>query len=237
MLNRFMVSHTLRTFVPKYQIVFLVDSDQEKCSVGFQKTNSLLCSPIVLQHQDYDKSDHFWNLISFSTPLKDKLVTMPILFISLVLSKYLLFFDEFLEGLLKQNYPKQNIILCISDEAKNSTEAIKLLQEGNFGEVLQTNTELNIVQQRIDALKMFEISSADFVLFLNNSVILNNANTFNKLVMQDLDVVAPMIRTNVFAPKWEKYCEWGWNRSMAEDIPFPNPETKDTWFTDKYIVS
>ena len=162
---------------------------------------------------------------------------MPIIFIILVLSKPLLFFDEFLEGLLKQNYPKQNIILCISEEAKNNEETLKLLHEGNFREILQTNPELNIVQQRIEALKKFEISSADFVLFLNNSVILNNANTFNKLVMQDLDVVAPMIRTNVFAPKWEKYCEWGWNRSMAEDIPFPNSETKETWFNDKYIVS
>ena len=226
-----------KTLIHKFHIVFLVNSDREKYSVGFQKTNSTLCSPIVLQHQDYEKSDHFWNLISVSSPLKDKLVTFPIIFISLVLSKDLLFFDEFLEGLLKQNYPKQNIILCISDEAKNSAETIKLLQEGKFREILQTNPELNIVQQRIDALRKFEISSADFVLFLNNSVILNNANTFNKLVMQDLDIVAPMIRTNVFTPKWEKYCEWGWNSSMAEDIHFPNPETKETWFNDKYIVS
>ena len=107
-----------------------------------------------MQHQAYNKSDHFWNLISNSNPLKEKLnekivnsglkipkntFSVPIIFISLILSKPLIYFDEFLEGFLKQDYPKQNIILCISDETKNNEKHIKLLHEQKFGDILQTN--------------------------------------------------------------------------------------------------
>ena len=161
---------------------------------------------------------------------------MPIIFISLILSKPLLYFDEFLEGFLKQDYPKQNIILCISDETKNNDKYIKLLHEQKFGDILQTDFELKMVQQRLDALKKFEVSPADFILFLNNSVILNNVNTLKKLVTQDVDVIAPMIRTNVFAPKWIKQCEQ-WFNKITNIINFPNKEAEGTWRNDKYFVS
>ena len=204
-----------------------------------------------MQHQAYNKSDHFWNLISNSNPLKEKLnekivnsglkipkntFSVPIIFISLILSKPLIYFDEFLEGFLKQDYPKQNIILCISDETKNNKKHIKLLHEQKFGDILQTNFELKMVQQRLDALKKFEVSPADFILFLNNSVILNNVNTLKKLVTQDVDVIAPMIRTNVFAPKWIKQCEQ-WFNKITNIINFPNKEAEGTWHNNKYFVS
>ena len=52
----------------------------------------------------------------------------------------------------------------------------KKLQEEEFLKVMTTDSKQDYVQQRIEAIEKFETTNAEHILFLNNSVILSNAN-------------------------------------------------------------
>ena len=45
---------------------------------------------------------------------------LPLVFITLVISEPIFFEDEFIAGFLNQEYPKENIIICISTRSNNS---------------------------------------------------------------------------------------------------------------------
>ena len=45
---------------------------------------------------------------------------LPLIFVALAISEPMMFIDEFIEGFLNQEYPKENIIICISTTSKKS---------------------------------------------------------------------------------------------------------------------
>ena len=46
--------------------------------------------------------------------------SLPLVFITLVISEPVMFEDEFIAGFLNQEYPKENLIICISTRSNNS---------------------------------------------------------------------------------------------------------------------
>ena len=74
----------------------------------------------------------------------------------------------------------------------------------SFASVLSTDVNDDFVTQRIEALEKFEASDSGYVLFLNDSVILHNNSTLNFLMKANQNVVAPMIRVNVFQPAYKQ---------------------------------
>ena len=45
---------------------------------------------------------------------------LPLIFVALAISEPMMFIDEFIHGFLNQEYPKENIIICISTTSKKS---------------------------------------------------------------------------------------------------------------------
>ena len=77
------------------------------------------------------------------------------------------------------------------------------------------------MNQRIEALRYFETSDAEYVFFLNSSVILNNYNTLKILVTQNQHVIAPMIRVNVFRPTHKQIvAQSGYHENITFYIKF-----------------
>ena len=46
--------------------------------------------------------------------------SLPLVFITLVISEPLMFGDEFIAGFLNQDYPKENLVICISARSNHS---------------------------------------------------------------------------------------------------------------------
>ena len=85
----------------------------------------------------------------------------------------------------------------------------------SFASVLSTDVNDDFVTQRIEALKKFEASDSEYVLFLNNSVILHNNSTLNFLMKANQNVVAPMIRVNVFQPAYKQIVVVGYEEKLV----------------------
>ena len=81
--------------------------------------------PFILQSKWSNKTDYILNLIT-KYPMKNSSLNKDVktVFINLVIIQPFLFIDEFLDGFLNQNYPKENIILCISQENTKETNDI-----------------------------------------------------------------------------------------------------------------
>ena len=81
--------------------------------------------PVVLLSHDSQLSDHLMNIMAIELyeskemPSK-KADILPNVFVILAISEPLIFGYEFMEGLLKQEYPKENIILCICTKTNHS---------------------------------------------------------------------------------------------------------------------
>ena len=93
--------------------------------------------------------------------------------------------------------------------------------------------------QRIEALRKFETSDAEYVLFLNSSVIFHNQDTLNVLVQQKQDVMAPMVRVNVFKPTYKQFvAQAGYDENVVFSIKFPHDSTSiiHQWLNDRYYV-
>ena len=107
------------------------------------------------------------------------------------------------------------------------------LKKSNFAKVMSTDTINNLVNQRIEALQKFEASVAEYVLFLNSSVIFQNHNTLKILVKQNQHVVTPMIRVNLFRPSYRQTCA---KVNLKFHVMFPHVECRKTWTNDLYYV-
>ena len=92
--------------------------------------------------------------------------------------------------------------------------------------MFETNSDLNLVQQRIEAISEFQSSKADHILFLNNSVILEDKNVFRVMVAQNVSVIAPMIRSkNLHTAKWSPHCQHGFNLTTKMTYQYPDPDS------------
>ena len=111
------------------------------------------------------------------------------------------------------------------------------LEKLNFAEIISTNLNDDFVHQRIDALRKFKASNAEYVLFLNSSVIIHNSTTLKTLVTQDQNIMAPMIRKNIYRPSMKQICnQIGYEESLIFDVKFPHIMPSNTWNNDRYYV-
>ena len=92
----------------------------------FSESESLHVYPRVLQTEDFEITDHLMNLISTDVEISDLMEaprpknSQPLVFVILAITETVLFAEEFLRGFLEQDYPKQNMILCISTKSNYS---------------------------------------------------------------------------------------------------------------------
>ena len=102
---------------------------------------------------------------------------------------------------------------------------------------MTTDSKQDYVQQRIEAIEKFETTNAEYILFLNNSVILSNANILSTLVKHNQAVIAPMIRMNLFKPSYRNIFKYGYNESSDITELFPNTEKfRKSWRHDRFYV-
>ena len=85
--------------------------------------------PVVLLSQNFLLSDHLMNIMGLNES-KDVTLSrnsniLPNVFVILAISEPLIFGYEFLDGLLKQEYPKENIIICISTRSLNHSSMFR----------------------------------------------------------------------------------------------------------------
>ena len=230
-------------------IVFSVDFNHRQWAISLRKGTEYV-DPIILQHKRYIKSDHIFNFIN-STSLKTRsfefignngskksrsTFSLPVIFINLVLTNPVIFAENFLHGLMSQDYHKRNIIICVSKESTNDANIVMdaLKTDESYGKVFETNSDLNLVQQRIEAISEFQSSQADYILFLNNSVILEDKNVFRVMVAQNVSVIAPMIRSkNLHTAKWSPHCQHGFNSTGKMTYHFPDPDSNEDFASNR----
>ena len=106
-----------------------VDKTYEKNAVMYQQVeeSDSYNHPVVLLSQNFLLSDHLMNTMGVNES-KDILPsnnTLPNVFVILVISEPLIFGYEFIDGLLKQEYPKENIIICICTSSPNHSSMFR----------------------------------------------------------------------------------------------------------------
>ena len=160
-------------------IYFTVDMKFSRWAIHSYEKNTY---PFILQSKWSNKTDYILNLIT-KYPMKN----LPLnkddktIFINLVIMQPFLFIDEFLDGFLNQNYSRENIILCISQENTDKiNDIVSSIKKLPYKLILFTNNKTNFVKQRVEALKWFYGSNAEYILFLNSSVIFNSPNTLRQ---------------------------------------------------------
>ena len=100
-----------------------VDKTYDRNAVMYQQVeeSDSYNHPVVLLSQNFLLSDHLMNTMGVNES-KDILPsnnTLPNVFVILVISEPLIFGYEFIDGLLKQEYPKENIIICMCTRSSN----------------------------------------------------------------------------------------------------------------------
>ena len=105
-----------------------VDALYERNAVMYQQVQDSAAYnyPVVLLSHNFQLSDHLMNIMgielyeSNEMPSKKAADILPNVFLILAISEPLIFGNEFMEGLLKQDYPKENIIVCICTKKHHS---------------------------------------------------------------------------------------------------------------------
>ena len=108
-----------------------VDKTYDRNAVMYQQVeeSDSYNHPVVLLSQNFLLSDHLMNTMGVNES-KDILPsnnTLPNVFVILVISEPLIFGYEFIDGLLKQEYPKENIIICICTSSSNHSSMFRLI--------------------------------------------------------------------------------------------------------------
>ena len=116
-------------------------------------------------------------------------------------------------------------------------DILETLEESNFAKIISTNSKDDFVHQRIEALRKFKASNAQYVLFLNSSVIIHDTTTLKTLVKQDENIIAPMIRKKIFQPALKQICDTiGYNDNHHFGLKFPHVIPHSTWTNERYYV-
>ena len=81
--------------------------------------------PVVLLSHNFLLSDHLMNIMAIQLYESEEMSSknaniLPNVFVILAISEPLIFGYEFMDGFLKQEYPKENIILCICTKTNPS---------------------------------------------------------------------------------------------------------------------
>ena len=113
-----------------------------------------------------------------------------------------------------------------------------MFDKSNFAKIIHTNSKNDFVHQRIEALRKFKASNAKYALFLNSSVIIHDSTTLITLVKQDQNIMAPMIRKNIFLPTLKHICNHiGYDESPHNfGSKFPHVIPTRTWTNERYYV-
>ena len=108
-----------------------VDKTYDRNAVMYQQVeeSDSYNHPVVLLSQNFLLSDHLMNIMGLNES-KDVTLSrnsniLPNVFVILAISEQLIFGYEFLDGLLKQEYPKENIIICISARSSNHSSMFR----------------------------------------------------------------------------------------------------------------
>ena len=106
-------------------ISITVDKTYERNAVMYQQVeeSDSYNHPVVLLSKNFLLSDHLMNIMGLNES-KDVILSknsniLPNVFVILAISEPLIFGYEFMDGLLKQEYPKENIIICICTRSLN----------------------------------------------------------------------------------------------------------------------
>ena len=85
--------------------------------------------PMVLQNHNYEFTDHITNMMMTYKNEDHKGIEksvshsfLPFIFVIIAISEPVMFEEEFIDGFLKQKYPKENLIICISTNTKHSSK-------------------------------------------------------------------------------------------------------------------
>ena len=105
-----------------------VDKTYERNAVMYKKhvqDTDAYNYPVVLLSDNFLLSDHLMNIMDIELNELEEMPSknvniLPNVFVILALSEPFIFGYEFMDGLLKQEYPKENIILCISTKTNHS---------------------------------------------------------------------------------------------------------------------
>ena len=105
-----------------------VDKTYERNAVIYKKhiqDTDAYNYPVILLSYNFLLSDHLMNIMAIELKELEEMPSknvniLPNVFVILALSEPLIFGYEFMDGLLKQEYPKENIILCISTKTNHS---------------------------------------------------------------------------------------------------------------------
>ena len=176
-------------------------------------------TPLVLMQKPLgrNKFDHFVNLMQKNTLEKIPKKNLESKVLVCLEIRKTLFFQEFLNGFLNQDYPRSLIDLLIL-----SVPERKIEMEKSFNSVTWKNVETG----KVSCFEEAQRKQSDFILFLDSSVILEENSTLTQLISADLDFVAPMIRTGSDA-QIQRLCDHGWNQTESNQIRFPpNPNTR-----------
>ena len=170
--------------------------------------------PLVLLQdvKTRNKFDYFLNVIEGKSSLRfEEHFNLPEISVYLLIHERPLFFEEFVDKLTRQNYPKDKINLLILDPGQKLVNKFKDYQS-------------------VEVLKSLEIraeNQSEFVLFLHSSAILDDPNTITDLIQQDLPFVAPLLETNFHQPSYKRFLDLGWNRTSDKIIQFPTSYMKE----------
>ena len=153
-----------------------VDSHYERNAVMYRhhfQDSDTYKYPVVLLSHDSQLSDHLMNIMAIELyeskemPSK-KADILPNVFVILAISEPLIFGYEFMEGLLKQEYPKENIILCICTKTNHSGRFIVLyFQRTNIDDYC-----FNLPISYKDILEMFQKSNFAKIICTNSNHLL-----------------------------------------------------------------
>ena len=110
-----------------------VDKTYERNAVMYKQAEETdsYNHPVVLLSKNFLLSDHLMNIMGLNEskdiiPSKNPNI-LPNVFVILVISEPLIFGYEFMDGLLKQEYPKENIIICICTSSSNHSSMFRLI--------------------------------------------------------------------------------------------------------------
>ena len=186
------------------------------------------------------KKSHLINLLKGAQPMKETSKSYPLLFLNIIIGKQTLFLREFCEGIIDQDYPKEQIQINIIHEDKSNlgklNDCFKNVKN-KYGEFKEFY-EKDIVKLR---LKMLKSTTAEFILHMHSSIILTSESTISDLVAQDLPLVGPKIKTNQHHPTLKQFCQATWQNkteTLDKELPFP-PLSSASWENrpERFLVS
>ena len=140
--------------------------------------------------------NHLSNLV-IDRPMKSSANVFPLITVNVMIDRKILFFREFVNGLISQNYPKNRmtLIICHTNHKimKEVLSSFESSRDHYHDFVVECNHDTN--------------NSSEFTLVLHSTIVLRNNHTIINLVSQNKLFIGPMIQTNHITPKVMQTCK------------------------------